>query len=231
MTDNPELPALPEAAPASAEDIFALALSRALALADAPSADRITSPHALAATTLGKIFSLDTGALAQSLEASAREISGGTLTGLEGTLASQAATLNALFHRLTQFTFQEPRSTDDFTAHLKLALRAQHQSAAALAALAEIKQGPRVLVARQINAAQQQIVQNGPASGHTAAPRIVRSAKSRNPARARPRDTPQALPTPSTSQAYAPLDTRSSLQTAPRHSELEAVAPVHRSPQ
>ena len=72
-----------------------------------------------------------------------------------------------MFHRLAQFSFENfsfenPRTADDFSAWFKPALRAQAQSANALEIPANLKQGPRVVVTRQLNAAQQHVVNNGP---------------------------------------------------------------------
>ena len=147
----------PEPAPGEA---LALLLNHAIALADRPDADKITGPHALAGETLSKVFGVNATALTESLATVATEISAGTLTGLEGTLASQAATLNGLFHILTRHTFKEPRSPEEISLFLKLALHAQAQSTRALEVLATIKQGPRVVIAGQLNSAHQQIVNN-----------------------------------------------------------------------
>ena len=91
----------------------------------------------------------------------AKAINSGSLVGVESTLSSQAVALNALFHRSTQFSFDGPRSAADFAAYMKLALRAQAQSASALEIVANLKSGPRVVVTGQINAANQQVIHNG----------------------------------------------------------------------
>ena len=151
-------------APASddqtAGESLALMLSSALAVARRPEADKITNPHAQAAKTLATVFSGDATALTESLTAAATEISGGSLTGIESTLASQAATLDALFHLITRHAFKEPLTPADLSTYLKLALRSQAQSTRALEVLANIKQGPRVVIAGQLNTASQQVVQN-----------------------------------------------------------------------
>jgi type II secretory pathway component PulJ len=131
-------------------------------------------------------------------------------------LASQAATLDTLFHHLTQLAFRDPRTTDEFSAYLKLALRAQAQSANALAAVAEIKQGPRVVVAKQLNAAHQQVVNNVVEGASRPARR-----KSVSP---RPALLSESSPLPD----YAQMDTRSPREAAPAHQPVEAVGEVHR---
>ena len=77
-------------------------------------AERITSPHGLAAQTLGKVFGANTSSLEENMAEAAMAINGGSLVGVEGTLSSQAVALNALFHRLTQFSFEGPRSAAEF---------------------------------------------------------------------------------------------------------------------
>lgn len=142
---------------------------------DQPRANAITGPHRLAAETMGKLHSMEPDALFNSLEAAAVAINGGALQGVEGTLASQATTLNALFHVLTQLATEKPRTAEDFAIWFKLALRAQAQSAKALEILGLLKQGPKVVITSQLNAANQQVVNNGtelpkPAKGRDSAP-------------------------------------------------------------
>lgn len=125
-------------------------------------AERTTSPHGLAAQTLGKLFGADARALEENMAEAAKAINGGSLIGVEGVLSSQAIALNAMFHRLTQTACEKPRTPDEFAVWFKIALRAQAQSANALEMLANMKQGPRVVVTGQLNAANQQVVNNGP---------------------------------------------------------------------
>lgn len=133
-----------------------------LTIEDQPRADAITGPHRLAAETMGKLFFMEPDALSNSLEAAAVAINGGSLVGVEGTLASQGTTLNVLFQRLVMVALEKPRTAEEFATYFKLALRAQAQSANALEILANLKQGPRVVVTGQLNAAQQQVIHNGP---------------------------------------------------------------------
>lgn len=218
---------LPPEAP-STMAMIAAELREILATESLPKAERITGPHALAAETLGKLFSVDKGALEQSLEAAALEINGGSLTGVEGTLASQAATLNGIFHQITQFVFAEARTADDFSTYLKLALRAQSQCASALEILANTKQGPRVIIAKQLNAANQQVVNNGSlgtAATEKDASCIVRSAKSKKLPRAR---ESSSFLLPQSPLRHAPLDSRRSRKTTPDDPTVATMDQVHR---
>ena len=133
-----------------------------LTIEDQPRADAITGPHRLAAETMGKLFCMEPDALFNSLEAAAVAINGGSLVGVEGTLASAGTTLNVLFQRLACVALEKPRTAEELTAYMKLALRAQAQSANTLEILANLKQGPRVVVTGQLNAANQQVIHNGP---------------------------------------------------------------------
>ncbi len=209
------------------------ALKAALAVADQPRAELITSPHHLAAETMGKVFGVDPDALSQSLQTSAEAIHGGSLAGVEGTLASQATTLNSLFHRLAQFAFNGSCSLDVFSGHMKLALRAQAQSAKALEMLANIKQGPRLVIAGQLNAAHQQIVNNHPESADSTAAREARIVRLARKPISEPGIASPALSSPAleliTPSEHASLDPRSPREATPVHPPLAAVDSVHRT--
>jgi hypothetical protein len=208
---------IPAADPAPA-DALTQVYSLAIAIAERAEADKVVGPHTLAGETLGKCFGLSPVALTESLEAAAAQIGNGSLTGVEGTLASQGVVLNALFNLLTKHAFKEPRTAEELSAYLKLALRAQAQSASALSALAEIKQGPRVVVTKQLNAAHQQIVNNA-AAGETPRVRRVRSRSAQ----------PAALPEPPPLPDHAQMDARIPREAAPAHQPVEPVDEIHRS--
>ena len=211
----------PSPNPPAPGESLALILSRALAVAERPEADKITGAHTLAGETLAIVFGVSAAALTESLATAAADISGGNLTGLEGTLASQAATLNGLFHLLTRHTFREPRGMDEISTFLKLAFRAQAQSTRALEVLATIKQGPRVIVAGQLNTAHQQVVNNaGTRETEFSRPRRKRATA----------DQHKAIPESSTIPYYAPMDTRSPRKAAPEYSPLDPVDEIHRAP-
>jgi hypothetical protein len=81
--------------------------------------------------------------------------------GSEATLISQAATLNTLFHVLTQrASWNLGEHVQAAEIYLRLALKAQAQCARTLEMLQEMK-NPRPVVINQANVAAQQIVQNG----------------------------------------------------------------------
>jgi hypothetical protein len=207
---------IPAANPAPAGALTQV-YSLAIAIAERAEADKVVGPHTLAGETLGTCFGLSPATLTESLKSAATEIVKGSLTGVEGTLASQGVVLNALFNLLTKHAFKEPRTAEELSTFMKLALRAQAQSAHALAALAEIKQGPRVVVTKQLNAAHQQVVNNV----SDGAPQPARRKSGR------PR--PASLPKPSPIPDYAQMDTRSPREAAPAHQPVEPVDEVHRS--
>lgn len=220
--------------PSSAAETFAELVRLALAAGNQPKVEKITSPFALAGQTLGNLFSLDASSISEKLEASAKAISGGQLEGVEGTLATQAATLNALFHHLTQYSTKERRTMEDFSGYMKLALKAQAQSAHALEVLGNMKQGPRVVVTRQLNAANQQVVNNAPAESampvHSVAPsessRPAPSAKSLA-YRHRRINGRKEQPEPSILNQNAALDTRSPSEAASGHHGEQAMDESH----
>lgn len=218
MNDTPELPALPEATAPSGPDALALVLQKALAEADRPRAETITNAHEQAGKTIGKLTGTVCAAVAARLQQDATAISEGRLDAVEARLASQAVTLDTLFHHLTQFAFRDPLSADDFSSYLKLALKAQAQSTTALVALAEIKAGPRVVVTKQLNAAHQQIVNNGAVD-----------APARRAPRKASRAQPAFLPEPSPLPDHAQMDTRSPREAAPAHQPVVPVDELHRS--
>ena len=198
---------------------LATMLQSALAVADQPRAETVTNPHSMAAKTIGKLTGTVSAAVGTRLEEEAKAINSGDLRGIEARLATQAVTMHVLSNHLLQTAIRQSLAIDDFASYVKLALRAQAQSTAALTALAEIKQGPRVIVAKQLNAAHQQVVNNHLPSSNR--------AKRRNK---HLMDVPasKALPEPSPLNQYAPMDTRSPREAAPEHSALEPVEEIHR---
>ena len=150
--------------------------------ASAPPAATVTRSQLAAGQTIGRLTGTETGAVTGLLEKDIDDISSGQLRPVEERLASQAVTLDVLFHHLTRFAIRDALPPGVFCTYMKLALRAQHQSAAALAALAEIKQGPRVVLAGQLNAAHQQIVNNPQADcGSSRSPKRSQRSQPRPP--------------------------------------------------
>ena len=95
------------------------------------------------------------------------EINQGDLSSLEKRLAAQAVTTDAIFTSLAGKA-AVMIDYEGFTAAekcLKLALKAQAQSAHTMKVLAEIKQPKHVTIANQANIANQQQVNNGYSDG------------------------------------------------------------------
>jgi hypothetical protein len=104
--------------------------------------------------------SIDPKCLRKEITRACDEVNAGNMRLPERMAMAQAHTLDALFHRLAQ------RAIENFGAHwfepyMKLALRAQAQSARTLETLAALK-NPTIF-ARQLNVANQQVVNNGTA--------------------------------------------------------------------
>jgi len=146
----------------------------------------LTDPSAKAAGTLGR---MDTecskyfGEVIEAIKWQADRLESGTLDHPVEMLTAQAITLNALFHRSLRIATAQGQSTQHAEMLFGVAMKAQAQSARALQAAVELKQGTRkVLIAQQANIAGQQVVNNGtaprPPKSDAAEPCIVRSAES-----------------------------------------------------
>lgn len=201
-----------------------------IALQASQEAEYLTGPHGMASGTLAMLAGTNESAISESLQDAAKVLHDGSLEGVEAKLLSQAAVLDCLFHSITQHAYKEPQSVANFNDYLKVALRAQAQSARALEILANIKQGPRVVFAGQVNAANQQIVNNGTSAPNGSETRIVRSAKNKNLSPARARGKRLKAPTLNRFSDYE-MDTRSKRKTAADNPGLEAVDAIHRPPQ
>ena len=157
------------------------------------------------------------------LEMNSQQVNQGNLTGLEATLESQSIVLNYLFHQTAQLACGYKFASETFERTFRLALRAQAQSARTLEILANIKQGPRVVFAQQLNAAHQQIVNNVASPADVDAPRIVRSAQNGNSP-----PTSNSLENTPTLQTHAPLDPSSPREAESTDPQLAAVDAVIR---
>ena len=157
------------------------------------------------------------------LEMNSQQVNQGDLTGVEATLESQATVLNYLFHQTAQLACGYKFSSETFERTFRLALRAQAQSARTLEILANIKQGPRVVFAQQLNAAHQQIVNNVASPADVDAPRIVRSAQNENSP-----PTSNSLENTPTLPPHAPLDPSSPREAESTYPQLAAMDPVNR---
>lgn len=102
-------------------------------------------------------------AVAATIAEDCMEVGEGDLSSLEQRLIAQATTLDVIFTRLVV----KSASAMDFDGmeaaerSLKMALKAQQQSANTMKILAEMKQPKNVTFAKQANVAHQQVVQNG----------------------------------------------------------------------
>lgn len=104
---------------------------------------------------------LDLKALRQEIDSACAEVNAGDMRLPERVALAQALTLNHLFNRLTQRAFANLGGAW-FEPYMRLALRAQAQSARTLETLAALK-SPTVF-AKQVNVANQQVVTNGTAA-------------------------------------------------------------------
>lgn len=102
--------------------------------------------------------------LGLELEDQCKRVSGGDLKRAEHLLATQAQTLDAIFHKLARRA-AHTESLNQFDTDLRLALKAQSQCRATLESLAVIKNPPQVAFVRQANIAHgPQQVNNGVAA-------------------------------------------------------------------
>ncbi|MBN3771194.1 hypothetical protein [Burkholderia sp. Se-20378] len=105
---------------------------------------------------------LSVAELGVALNDMVRQISEGDMSSVERLLVTQAVALNALFgecaHRASKNMGSHLPATD---AYMRMALKAQQQSATTLKILGEIKNPRQVAFIKQQNNAQQQQVNNG----------------------------------------------------------------------
>lgn len=95
----------------------------------------------------------------EHLDRTTKQITSGGVEAAETLAVSQAFTLNHLFHKLLRLGMRNI-GTCHFETMLKLALRAQSQSARTLETLGALK--TPLIVAKQLNVAGQQVVSNHP---------------------------------------------------------------------
>jgi hypothetical protein len=139
---------------------------------EAPSrtiARRVLDPTTSAAATLNGIHRTtapdgDINGYIAELQQQAQAATAGKLDRPEAMLTTQAGTLDALFHKLTEWAVMNASKGNAayFETCMRLALKAQSQSRATNETLAEIKNPPNVAFVRQANiAAGSQQVNNG----------------------------------------------------------------------
>jgi hypothetical protein len=95
----------------------------------------------------------------------ANDVAKGSLAGPEGVITMQIKTLDLLFHELLRHAAGN-KGSDHYAALLKLAFRAQAQSARSIETLVSLKRP--TIHDHQLNLAQQQFIANGPT--HSSAP-------------------------------------------------------------
>lgn len=102
-------------------------------------------------------------AVAASIAEDCMEVGEGDLSSLEQRLIAQATTLDVIFTRLVvkSASAMEFGGMEAAERSLKMALKAQQQSANTMKILAEMKQPKNVTFAKQANVAHQQVVHNG----------------------------------------------------------------------
>lgn len=98
--------------------------------------------------------------LMQEIDRRNKAIKAGDMSQAEGILAAQALTLDALFSDLTKRALRSEYQ-EQFTAYMKLALRAQAQSARTIETLGTLKSPKQIAFVNQANIGNQVQVNNG----------------------------------------------------------------------
>ena len=115
-----------------------------------PSAGSARTIRKIVERQLGYVPDLTLDALTQELDAQSAEVSTGNLGRPEGLLMSQAQTLDAVFHHLTQQAYDNINNVEIAERWLRLAFRAQSQSRAAIETLGYLR-NPTMVFAKQAN--------------------------------------------------------------------------------
>lgn len=157
MTMKPQLPPPREAGetpPKDLKDETTSLMQRAVTLPEFQSAFSVMS-------AFDDGGNLDIGSLLHQFRDAADAINNGNMEGPERMAISQAKVLDMLFHELLRRGMANADSAH-FEPLMKLALKAQAQSARTLETLAVLKKPP--VFANQVNMANQQVVNNAPAT-------------------------------------------------------------------
>ncbi|MDA8260818.1 MAG: hypothetical protein M0Z99_35155 [Betaproteobacteria bacterium] len=125
-----------------------------------PTVMGLVATKAAAGSMLGDI---DDAELLAGTMLQVQAIKGGDLSSVEAMLYSQAKALEALFTRLVHRGMAQDNIAP-FQVNMAMALKAQAQCRATLQTLVEAKQPRAVAFVKQANIAQQQQVNNAPAS-------------------------------------------------------------------
>lgn len=116
--------------------------------------------HAWSSDILGDKRLLKVEDVAADMRDHAAAVYAGDMRPIEAALVGQAEALGAMFTSL-QKRARDSGDIERFRTLLTLALKAQAQSRATYETIAEIRNPRQVLIARQANIAQQQMVSNG----------------------------------------------------------------------
>lgn len=135
--------------------------------------ERYTEPHSAltmnaATTEMYCDSSVQDGCAELTMLHDAGEIAVGDLSSIEGRLVCQAVTLDTIFTNLAMRAHTVMSYGDEGMSgaerYLRLALKAQAQSANTMKILAEIKQPKSIMIAKQANIARNQIVTANPSN-------------------------------------------------------------------
>ena len=107
---------------------------------------------------------VDAGAMADDTRARVAAVHSGDMRPIEAALLGQAEVLGVMFTSL-QNRARKAADIERFRILLTLALKAQAQSRATYETVAEVRNPRQVLIAKQANVAQQQMVNNGGVGG------------------------------------------------------------------
>ncbi|HML80156.1 MAG TPA: hypothetical protein PKE37_00135 [Thiomonas arsenitoxydans] len=173
----------------------------------------VTSPAFRAAGTIAKIEDADPPAVYKRLQAQAEEVSRGDLSTVEAQLLAQMQTLNSVFHKFTAKALDLPLHHGGET-YMRLALKAQIQATRTAEVLGNLKNAP-VILANQLNMAQNQQVNNHPAANSEPA----QESKETNHARRKP----YRLDTRASQTPLRTLDTRAPSRASRTHPADSAV--------
>ena len=170
----------------------------------------VTSPAFRAAGTIAKIEDADPPAVYKRLQAQAEEVSRGDLSSVEAQLLAQMQTLNSVFHKFTAKALDLPLHHGGET-YMRLALKAQIQATRTAEVLGNLKNAP-VILANQLNMAQNQQVNNHLAANSSQAQETTHA-----------RRKPYRLDTRASQTPLTTLDTRAPSGTSRTHPADSAV--------
>jgi hypothetical protein len=196
--------------------VLKLALRHEKDTEDMATAAALTNPAVNSAVTIQRLEAqLNVNALVSELTSHVAAVNGGKMERPEAMLMAQAETLEALFHNLARRALTQD-GLAQYETHMRLALKAQSQSRAALEALAEIKNPRSVAFVKQANiAAGHQQVNN------------MDNQTFRAGAHGRTEENEIRPNKLLTDTSYETVDTRGTLAASRAHSAMEAVGAIN----